>query len=124
MGIKTKADAGPTTFSLRREDIAQIFEEFPVVQDAYSRYVPGVRIDPPFHSVGASDHSYGEVKARRQAYKQISEADFWLRYFQSQLWERQRASERRTVNDETTRRKDDIFDQYLEDPDWSELVYS
>jgi len=52
--------------------------------------------------------------------QQMSETEFWSRYFQSQLWERHRASERKTVNDEAVRRKDDIFDLYLEDPDWSE----
>lgn len=52
----------------------------------------------------------------------MSETEFWSRYFQSQLWERHRASERKTVNDEAVRRKDDIFDLYLEDPDWSERL--
>jgi transcription initiation factor TFIIH subunit 1 len=28
---------------------------------------------------------------------------------------------RKSANDEVTRKKDDIFDQYLEEPDWSEL---
>jgi len=70
-------------------------------------------------SVNPQDH---DIRSLQWADRQISEADFWLRYFQSQLWERQRASERRTVNDDTARRKDDIFDQYLEDPDWSVLA--
>ncbi|KAK1924060.1 TFIIH p62 subunit, N-terminal domain-containing protein [Papiliotrema laurentii] len=89
-GVKTKDEGGPQIFSLRPEDIKQIFEEFPVVADAYAKYVPS-----------------------------ISETEFWTRYFQSQLWEQQRASERRTVNDESAKKKDDIFDQYLEDPDWN-----
>ena len=45
VGVKTKADTGPQMLSLTKEDIAQIFEEFPVVQDAYARHVPGVRPD-------------------------------------------------------------------------------
>jgi hypothetical protein len=28
---------------------------------------------------------------------------------------------RKTANDDVAKRKDDIFDQYLEDPDWGEL---
>lgn len=53
-------------------------------------------------------------------FAQISEAEFWSRYFTSQLWERHRASVRKSANDEVTKKKDDIFDQYLEEPDWSE----
>jgi len=30
---------------------------------------------------------------------------------------------RKTANDDVAKRKDDIFDQYLEDPDWGELSY-
>lgn len=41
-----------------------------------------------------------------------------MRYFQSQLWEQHRASVRKTANDSTNKKKDDIFDAYLEDPDW------
>jgi transcription initiation factor TFIIH subunit 1 len=55
--------------------------------------------------------------------RQISESEFWSRYFQSQLWERHRASVRKTANDDVAKRKDDIFDQYLEDPDWGKLSF-
>jgi transcription initiation factor TFIIH subunit 1 len=41
-GLKNKEESGPQTMSLRPEDIGQIFEEFPVVADAYNKYVPGV----------------------------------------------------------------------------------
>jgi len=77
-----------------------------------------------FDSLPLVDRQDYDIRSLQWADPQISEADFWLRYFQSQLWERQRASERRTVNDDTARRKDDIFDQYLEDPDWSVLAPS
>ena len=43
-GVKTKDEGGPQIFSLRPEDIKQIFEEFPVVADAYAKYVPSVRV--------------------------------------------------------------------------------
>lgn len=42
VGVKAKADTGPEVLSIGREDIAQIFEEFPVVQHAYAQHVPGV----------------------------------------------------------------------------------
>lgn len=29
---------------------------------------------------------------------------------------------RKSANDEVSKRKDDIFDMYLEEPDWSELL--
>ncbi|WWD17076.1 hypothetical protein CI109_101513 [Kwoniella shandongensis] len=89
VGIKT-ADNGPIVLKLSKELTREIFEEFPVVQDAYAKYVPG-----------------------------ISETEFWSRYFTSQLWERHRASVRKSANDEVSRKKDDIFDQYLEEPDWN-----
>jgi len=31
---------------------------------------------------------------------------------------------RKTANDDVAKRKDDIFDQYLEDPDWGKLSFS
>ncbi|WVQ99485.1 hypothetical protein IAU59_006620 [Kwoniella sp. CBS 9459] len=89
VGIKT-AENGPVILKLSKELTREIFEEFPVVQDAYARYVPG-----------------------------ISETEFWSRYFTSQLWERHRASVRKSAVDESSRKKDDIFDQYLEEPDWN-----
>ncbi|TYJ55221.1 hypothetical protein B9479_004051 [Cryptococcus floricola] len=89
VGVKT-ADNGPITLKLSKELTREIFEEFPVVQDAYAKYVPA-----------------------------ISETEFWSRYFTSQLWERHRASVRKSANDEVSRKKDDIFDQYLEEPDWN-----
>lgn len=51
---------------------------------------------------------------------QISEAEFWTRYFTSRLWEQHRASVRKTTNEEVNKKQDDIFDRYLEEPDWGE----
>jgi transcription initiation factor TFIIH subunit 1 len=90
VGVK-KAETGPIVLNITKELTREIFEEFPVVQAAYFKHVPG-----------------------------ISETDFWTRYFTSTLWERHRASVRKTALDEGARRKDDIFDVYLEDPDWGE----
>ncbi|BEI90749.1 uncharacterized protein CcaverHIS019_0308190 [Cutaneotrichosporon cavernicola] len=88
VGLK-KVESGPIVLNITKELTREIFEEFPVVQDAYAKNVP-----------------------------RISESDFWTRYFTSTLWERHRASVRKTALDEGARRKDDIFDVYLEDPDW------
>ncbi|KAK4688710.1 transcription initiation factor TFIIH subunit 1, partial [Tremellales sp. Uapishka_1] len=89
LGTK-KVESGPIVLNLSKELTREIFEEFPVVQDAYAKHVPG-----------------------------ITEAEFWSRYFTSTLWERHRASVRKSANDELSRKKDDIFDQYLEEPDWN-----
>lgn len=90
VGIK-KQESGPVVLNISKDLTREIFEEFPVVQDAYAKHVPG-----------------------------ISEVEFWSRYFQSRLWERHRASTRKTSTEDGTARKDDIFDQYLEEPDWDE----
>lgn len=38
----TKVESGPSVLNLPRELFREIFEEFPVVQDAYHKHVPGV----------------------------------------------------------------------------------
>jgi transcription initiation factor TFIIH subunit 1 len=43
VGVKSKADSGPVVLNISKELTREIFEEFPVVQDAYARSVPGVR---------------------------------------------------------------------------------
>lgn len=88
VGVK-KAESGPLKLNITKELTREIFEEFPVVQDAYAKHVPP-----------------------------LSEAEFWKRYFESTLWERHRASTRKTALDGSAGKKDDIFDAYLEDPDW------
>jgi transcription initiation factor TFIIH subunit 1 len=42
VGVKSKADSGPVVLNISKELTREIFEEFPVVQDAYARSVPGV----------------------------------------------------------------------------------
>ncbi|KAL7419067.1 RNA polymerase II transcription factor B subunit 1 [Cryptotrichosporon argae] len=89
VGLK-KVDTGPIVLNITKELTREIFEEFPVVQDAYAKHVPG-----------------------------ISETEFWKRYFTSALWEQHRASVRKSATDDGARKKDDIFEAYLEDPDWN-----
>jgi transcription initiation factor TFIIH subunit 1 len=44
-GIGTKkVETGPVVLNLTKELTREIFEEFPVVQDAYARHVPGVSL--------------------------------------------------------------------------------
>jgi transcription initiation factor TFIIH subunit 1 len=43
VGVKSKAETGPIVLNLSKELTREIFEEFPVVQDAYAKFVPGVR---------------------------------------------------------------------------------
>ena len=43
VGVKSKADSGPVVLNISKDLTREIFEEFPVVQDAYARSVPGVR---------------------------------------------------------------------------------
>jgi transcription initiation factor TFIIH subunit 1 len=42
VGVKSKAETGPVVLNISKELTREIFEEFPVVQDAYARFVPGV----------------------------------------------------------------------------------
>ena len=42
VGVKAKSGNGPIVLNLSKELTREIFEEFPVVQDAYVKYVPGV----------------------------------------------------------------------------------
>lgn len=106
VGIK-KQDTGPTVVTLTKDRIRDLFEAFPVLQDAYARHVPGVS------TLRFTLWFSGLIL-------QISEVEFWQRYFSSQLCEQHRASARKSANDEP--KKDDIFDQYLEEPDWSEQL--
>lgn len=41
VGVKQK-ESGPMILNITKDLTREIFEEFPVVQDAYARYVPGV----------------------------------------------------------------------------------
>ncbi|KAI9639283.1 TFIIH p62 subunit, N-terminal domain-containing protein [Dioszegia hungarica] len=91
VGVKQNKETGPMILNITKDLTREIFEEFPVVQDAYARYVPG-----------------------------ISEAEFWTRYFTSRLWEQHRASVRKSTNEEVNKKNDDIFDRYLEEPDWNQ----
>jgi transcription initiation factor TFIIH subunit 1 len=47
VGVKSKAESGPVVLNISKELTREIFEEFPVVQDAYARSVPGVRQSMP-----------------------------------------------------------------------------
>ncbi len=76
------------TAELQRE----VFEEFPIVQRIYAENV----------GVGMGE--------------EMSETDFWTRYFRSALWERHRASTRK-ADSGSFRRADPVFDSYLEEPD-------
>lgn len=52
---------------------------------------------------------------------QLTETEFWQRYFNSTLWDRHRASTRTNSTAAGTREErekhDDLFDRYLEAPD-------
>jgi len=76
--------------NITRELQESVFREFPIVQDVYVSHV------------GTKEG-------------QITEEDFWSRYFRSKLWDRHRASAR--AGGSTNIRADTIFDQYLEAPD-------
>ncbi|KAL5507412.1 TFB1 [Sanghuangporus vaninii] len=68
--------------------VHDIFEEFPVVAKAYNETVP----------------------------RQLSEAEFWKRYFQSRLFHRHRASVRSSAT-QFVIKDDSIFDKYVEEED-------
>ncbi|THH12104.1 hypothetical protein EW146_g7816 [Bondarzewia mesenterica] len=72
--------------------VHDIFEEYPVVAKAYDENVPNKHPG------------------------QLSEAEFWTRYFQSKLFNSHRASIRSTAAQHVVK-DDPIFDKYLEKPD-------
>ncbi|KAJ9110233.1 hypothetical protein QFC19_001636 [Naganishia cerealis] len=76
------------TKELQRE----IFEEFPITQRIYAENVGGEE-------------------------GQMTEADFWSRYFRSRLWDRHRASARAQSASSNLQKVDPVFDRYLEAPD-------
>ena len=83
-----------------------IFDEYPVVAKAYDENVPSKvpSLESP-HSLLCLI-----------SVPQLSEAEFWKRYFQSKLFHSHRASIRSTATQHVV--KDDaIFDKYLEKPD-------
>jgi transcription initiation factor TFIIH subunit 1 len=42
VGIKQKSEESTTVINLTKELVSELFEEFPVLQDAYARHVPAV----------------------------------------------------------------------------------
>jgi transcription initiation factor TFIIH subunit 1 len=90
------------TKELQRE----IFEEFPITQRIYAENVGG---EDGVSGVGFT----GALNADK---KQMTEADFWSRYFRSRLWDRHRASAR-AQGASGLQKVDPVFDRYLEDPD-------
>ena len=56
IGIRQRAATAERSFvEISKELTHEIFEEFPVVQDAYARYVPGVSNVPLRHREEVSD---------------------------------------------------------------------
>lgn len=86
------ASVGELKISVTKELQREIFEEFPIVQRIYAE------------NVGVGEES-------------MSEADFWRRYFRSQLWDRHRASARAGGGANSQAKADKVFDRYLEEPD-------
>ncbi|KAJ8077275.1 RNA polymerase II transcription factor B subunit 1 [Marasmius tenuissimus] len=81
-------EGGETKIRITPQLIRDIFDEYPVVEKAYSDNVPS----------------------------KLSEAEFWTRYFQSKLFNAHRASIRSSAAQHVVK-EDPIFDQYLEKDD-------
>ncbi|KAH8828569.1 hypothetical protein DL96DRAFT_1603756 [Flagelloscypha sp. PMI_526] len=79
---------GDTKIRVTPQLIQDIFEEYPIVQKAYSENVPS----------------------------KMNESDFWQRYFQSKLFNAHRASIRSSAVQHVAK-DDEIFDKYLEKDD-------
>jgi len=118
--LKT-GENGQILLTLTPQLLADIFEEFPVVLQAYSDNVPNpvsaicselffLRLSPM--SPHVHDDDIGP-------HAQLSESQFWERYFSSKLFDRHRASSRNSVAKE-----DPIFDKYLEREDDGELYHA
>ena len=84
--------------------VHDIFEEYPVVAKAYNEVVPG------------------QVRNKsipimlQLIIAQLSEKDFWIRYFQSKLFNSHRASIRSSATQHVVK-EDPIFDKYVERDD-------
>lgn len=59
VGKKKIADNAPVRINLTRDLVREIFDEFPVVQHAYAKYVPGVSMVSSRASVLAISHGFG-----------------------------------------------------------------
>lgn len=81
-------DAGELRLNLTPELIRDLFEQFPVLAQAYKENVP----------------------------QRVDESAFWARYFQSRLYHRLRTS-LRSAAAESSLKNDDIFDKYLREED-------
>lgn len=99
---------GEVTVKITPALIRDIFEEFPVVLRAYNDNVPDpVRsfsssLPPPNH------------RLHIPVTPQLDEAQFWTRYFQSKLFNRNRTTNRAAVD---AIKDDPIFDKYLGEED-------
>jgi transcription initiation factor TFIIH subunit 1 len=103
-------DGGEVKIVITPQLVHDIFDEYPVVAKAYDENVPSKV--PSSQSPALTSVSY--------LIPQLSEAEFWKRYFQSKLFHSHRASIRSTATQHVV--KDDaIFDKYLEKPDDGEL---
>lgn len=105
-------DGGEIKIVVTPQLVHDIFEEYPVVSKAYSENVPS-KVGFPFLPIYP-------VHADLALHSQLSEADFWKRYFQSKLFSSHQASIRSTAAQHVVK-DDPIFDKYLERPDDGEL---
>jgi transcription initiation factor TFIIH subunit 1 len=65
VGIKQKQETGPMILNITKDLTREIFEEFPVVQDAYARYVPGVRVSYGWADDRLAKRSFGQDTLRQ-----------------------------------------------------------
>jgi hypothetical protein len=99
-------EGGEIKIRITPQLVHDIFDEYPVVAKAYSDNVPSkVRVSPISWSI---------CRDRREW--QLSEEEFWKRYFQSKLFNAHRASIRSSATQHVVK-DDPIFDKYLERDD-------
>lgn len=106
--LKT-GEHGQILLTLTPQLLADIFEEFPVVLQAYSENVPS-----PVSLLIMLDSGFCLIT---RVTLKLSESEFWERYFSSKLFDRHRASSRNSVA-----KDDPIFDKYLEREDDGRLI--
>jgi transcription initiation factor TFIIH subunit 1 len=86
-----------------------IFEEWPVVARAFRE------------NVSSKVHPWSFVHRETKPVQQMSEAEFWKRYFESRLYHNHKASVRSSAAQHIIQ-EDVIFDQYLEAVDDGEIL--
>ncbi|SGY13744.1 BQ5605_C010g05962 [Microbotryum silenes-dioicae] len=106
------SESGEVTVKITPTQIADIFAEYPMVLKAYNENVP-VPVECWLGLFVNSQKSF-RANDRHPLDEQLNDQEFWTRYFQSKLFNRNRTTNRSAV---ASVKDDAIFDKYLGEED-------